>query len=75
MDLTLCRILCVPAFALTLLVNAQSGTPPSSWPQVCPGMPNGDYSPEWQTCACKRTHHQTPSSRTHPFYLCAQISE
>ncbi|OAX41087.1 hypothetical protein K503DRAFT_548117, partial [Rhizopogon vinicolor AM-OR11-026] len=32
------------------VVKAQqtSGTPPSSWPQVYPGMPNGDYSPEWQ---------------------------
>ncbi|OAX41086.1 alpha/beta-hydrolase [Rhizopogon vinicolor AM-OR11-026] len=33
-----------------LLVKAQQsfGTPPSSWPQVYPGMPSGDYSPEWQ---------------------------
>lgn len=35
-----------------LLANAQqtSGTPPSSWPHVYPGMPNGSYSPEWQDC-------------------------
>lgn len=35
---------------LTLVVNAQSGTPPSSWPQVYPGIPTGDYGPEWQDC-------------------------
>ncbi|KAG8220809.1 Alpha/Beta hydrolase protein [Butyriboletus roseoflavus] len=50
MDLKSCAILLFPAFALTFnLVNAQSSsTPPSSWPQVYPGMPSGDYSPEWQ---------------------------
>ncbi|KAJ8597488.1 alpha/beta-hydrolase [Rhizopogon salebrosus TDB-379] len=33
-----------------LIVKAQtpSGTPPSSWPQVYPGMPDGNYGPEWQ---------------------------
>ncbi|KAH7885867.1 alpha beta-hydrolase [Phlebopus sp. FC_14] len=36
------------AWSLSSLVNAQSGTPPSSWPQVYPGMPDGDYSPDWQ---------------------------
>ncbi|KAN0088673.1 Alpha/Beta hydrolase fold [Tylopilus felleus] len=48
MDLKSCATLLLPAFALALLANAQSGTPPSSWPQVYPGMPSGDYSPEWQ---------------------------
>ncbi|KAH0836523.1 Alpha/Beta hydrolase protein [Lanmaoa asiatica] len=48
MDLKSCAILSFPALALSLLVNAQSGTPPSSWPQIYPGMPSGDYSPEWQ---------------------------
>ncbi|KAF8141830.1 Alpha/Beta hydrolase protein [Boletus edulis] len=49
MDLKSCAVLSLfPAFALTLLANAQSGTPPSSWPQVYPGVPRSDYSPEWQ---------------------------
>ncbi|KAH9951151.1 alpha/beta-hydrolase [Amylocystis lapponica] len=26
----------------------QSQLPPSSWPHAYPGMPNGDYGPEWQ---------------------------
>lgn len=55
MDLKSCATLLFPAFALILLVNAQSGTPPSSWPQIYPGMPSGDYSPEWQACAS--TYH------------------
>ena len=58
MHLKSCSILLFPAFGLTLLVNAQSGTPPSSWPQVYPGMPTSDYSPEWQACACKYIHLQ-----------------
>jgi hypothetical protein len=35
-----------------LIVKAQilSDTPPSSWPQVYPGMPDGNYGPEWQDC-------------------------
>ncbi|EGO22337.1 hypothetical protein SERLADRAFT_473031 [Serpula lacrymans var. lacrymans S7.9] len=32
--------------ALLSVVSAQ--TPPSTYPQVYPGMPSGDYSPEWQ---------------------------
>ena len=40
------------ASALTLLANAQSGALPSTWPQVYPGMPSGDYGPEWQACVC-----------------------
>ncbi|KIJ59226.1 hypothetical protein HYDPIDRAFT_118758 [Hydnomerulius pinastri MD-312] len=48
MDFKSCATVLFPAFALTLFVNAQSGTPPSSWPQVYPGMPTGNYSQEWQ---------------------------
>ncbi|KIJ20687.1 hypothetical protein PAXINDRAFT_6480 [Paxillus involutus ATCC 200175] len=48
MDFKSCAALLFPALALTCFVNAQIGTPPSSWPQVYPGMPNGEYSPEWQ---------------------------
>ncbi|KAG1831383.1 Alpha/Beta hydrolase protein [Suillus variegatus] len=38
------------AASFILLAKAQqtSGTPPSSWPQVYPGMPNGSYNTEWQ---------------------------
>ncbi|KIM53428.1 hypothetical protein SCLCIDRAFT_1222826 [Scleroderma citrinum Foug A] len=31
-----------------LVANAQSGAPPSSWPQVYPGIPTDDYAPNWQ---------------------------
>ncbi|KAL4065995.1 Alpha/Beta hydrolase protein [Scleroderma citrinum] len=31
-----------------LVAHAQSGIPPSSWPQVYPGMPTNGYGPEWQ---------------------------
>ncbi|OAX36451.1 alpha/beta-hydrolase [Rhizopogon vinicolor AM-OR11-026] len=42
--------ICATVASYILLVKAQqtSDTPPSSWPQVYPGMPNCDYSPEWQ---------------------------
>ena len=33
-----------------LVANAQSGAPPSSWPQVYPGIPTDDYAPNWQDC-------------------------
>ena len=65
MDLKSCATLLFPAFALTLLVNAQSGTPPSSWPQVYPGMPTSGYCPEWQTCGCKYTSATPPAELTH----------
>jgi len=29
----------------------------SSWPHVYPGMPAGDYSPEWQGCASCSVYH------------------
>ncbi|KAF9244678.1 alpha beta-hydrolase [Melanogaster broomeanus] len=48
MDFKSCAAILFPAFALSLFASAQFGTPPSSWPQVYPGMPNSDYSPEWQ---------------------------
>jgi hypothetical protein len=34
-------------------VQSQQASDPmqDSWPQVYPGMPTGDYSPEWQSCA------------------------
>ncbi|KAF8545553.1 hypothetical protein OG21DRAFT_1492260 [Imleria badia] len=51
MDLKSCAMLLFPALAFTLLANAQSGAPPSTCPQVYPGMPSGGYSPEWQACA------------------------
>ncbi|KAG1721432.1 Alpha/Beta hydrolase protein [Suillus paluster] len=38
----------VASFVLLAKAQQSSGTPPSSWPQVYPGMPNGNYSPEWQ---------------------------
>lgn len=72
MDLKSCAILFFPAFALTLLVNAQSGTPPSSWPQSYPGMPNGDYSPEWQACASTYTSASLPRP-IHPISLPADF--
>ncbi|KIM53415.1 hypothetical protein SCLCIDRAFT_31895 [Scleroderma citrinum Foug A] len=40
-------VLFIP-FLFALVVYAQSGTPPSSWPQIYPGIPTGDYGPEWQ---------------------------
>ena len=33
------------------LVNAQDDAPASTWPHAYPGMPSGDFSPEWQNCA------------------------
>ena len=33
------------------LVNAQDDDPASTWPHAYPGMPSGDFSPEWQNCA------------------------
>ncbi|KAI6101368.1 Alpha/Beta hydrolase protein [Pisolithus sp. B1] len=42
-----CAVLLV-ALACVFAANAQTGTPPSSWPQVYPGMPSGNYSPSWQ---------------------------
>lgn len=42
-----CAVLLV-ALACVFATNAQTGTPPSSWPQVYPGMPSGTYSPSWQ---------------------------
>lgn len=38
----------VASFILLAKAQQTSGTPPSSWPQVYPGMPNGSYSTEWQ---------------------------
>ncbi|KAG0699895.1 alpha beta-hydrolase [Suillus ampliporus] len=38
----------VASFILLAEAQQTTGTPPSSWPQVYPGMPNGQYSPEWQ---------------------------
>ena len=35
------------------LVNGQDDEPASSWPHAYPGMPAGDFSPEWQNCACR----------------------
>ena len=42
-------VLFIP-FLFALVVYVQSGTPPSSWPQIYPGIPTGDYGPEWQNC-------------------------
>lgn len=60
-----CTIHLFSAFALTLLVGAQPDTPPSSWPQVYPGLPSGDYSPEWQACASEYTSATSPR-QTYP---------
>ncbi|KAG2747251.1 alpha/beta-hydrolase [Suillus brevipes Sb2] len=38
----------VSPFILLAKAQQTSGTPPSSWPHVYPGMPNGSYSPKWQ---------------------------
>lgn len=65
-------MLFLPAFASTVLVLAQSGTPPSSWPQVYPGVPSGDYSPEWQACAYKHTSASLVRG-THPLSLRADF--
>ncbi|KAH7910092.1 alpha beta-hydrolase [Hygrophoropsis aurantiaca] len=35
-------------FILMTSVHVNAQTPPSSYPQIYPGMPQGDYSPEWQ---------------------------
>ncbi|KAH7922313.1 alpha/beta-hydrolase [Leucogyrophana mollusca] len=36
------------SFSVVFAVFVNAQTPPSSYPQVYPGMPQGDYSPEWQ---------------------------
>lgn len=54
MSLASCVALLLAAFAFSSfkLVLAQSPSDPvqDTWPQVYPGMPTGDYSPEWQDC-------------------------
>ena len=38
-------------FSSVLLVHAQNDPDdPISWPHAYPGMPTGDFSPEWQNC-------------------------
>ncbi|KAH0834753.1 Alpha/Beta hydrolase protein [Lanmaoa asiatica] len=43
-----CAVLLLFASAFSSFPFAQAQSLPGSWPQVYPGMPTGDYSPEWQ---------------------------
>ncbi|KAH0834739.1 Alpha/Beta hydrolase protein [Lanmaoa asiatica] len=43
-----CAVLLLFASAFSSFPFAQAQSLPGSWPQVYPGMPAGDYSPEWQ---------------------------
>ena len=49
-------LLCSLVAVSVQLVNAQddSDYPVSSWPHAYPGMPSGDFSPEWQDCTFHR---------------------
>ncbi|EIW79100.1 alpha beta-hydrolase [Coniophora puteana RWD-64-598 SS2] len=38
----------VAVLACAWAASVAAQTPPSTWPQVYPNMPSGDYSPEWQ---------------------------
>ena len=52
------RRTCLAALAAVVpCVLAQLPPTPSSWPHDYPGMPSGDYSTDWQSCASRLYAH------------------
>lgn len=46
-----CAALLLSAYGLSWFMFAHAQLQ-NSWPEVYPGMPSGNYSPEWQNCTC-----------------------